>query len=258
MTAFVTLTDQSYYHKALQTIEELRTNGEWKGDIVLVAVDFEPSKINNIIVHKVNHIDHQPLWDEWKIHPIKKMDDNRHYNKVYQWDKLYLFTEFFNQWERIVFLDAGLRVCDNVNALLSLDYKGKILAPDDSDPYDNGKRLNTQFDLEANKMATNLLNYDYENWMTEKYFINCMFLFDTQLIELKTFDYMKMMMYKYPISLCNEMGIMNLYFTIYKKVWVAFPQKINDKYLFGWCELNYKENPKWQDFHFIKYSVTMK
>lgn len=256
MTAFVTLTDQSYFNKALQTIHELRHYGQWQGDIILIAVDFEP-KIENVIIHPIKHIDHLPLWEEWKRYPIKRMDDNRHYGKFYQWDKLQVFTSFFKQWERIIFLDAGMRVCSNVNSILSIDYKDQFIAPDDSTPGDNGNRLKVQFDLEANKITTQLLHYELgKEWLEQKYFINCIFMFDTNLITDTTLDELKMLMYKYPISLCNEMGIMNLYFNVKHKVWTALPEKI-DGYLYGWCELNYPEKPTWKDFTFIKYSVTM-
>jgi hypothetical protein len=64
-------------------------------------------------------------------------------------------------------------------------------------------------------------------------------------------------MYEYPICRCNEMGIMNLKFVLQMRVWEPFPQKTKEgKYLFGWNEVNYKENPNWTSFHFIKYSRT--
>jgi hypothetical protein len=220
------------------------------------------------------------------------MDDNRHYGKVYQWDKFYIFSEFFKQWKRVVFLDAGIRILDSVEYLLGLPYKGKFLSPDDSDPYDNGNRLKIQFDWDANPVANNKLIEDFGiDWFSSKYFLNCIFLFDTSLLQKNTVEEMKEMMMKYPISLCNEMGIMNLYWTVKHKVWEAFPQRTagcqnegysaampkvpnlsnnavantkvslnseldNSKYLFGWSELNYRERPTWQQFCFLKYSST--
>jgi hypothetical protein len=259
-TVFVTLTDSSYYPKAIRTIQELREQGKWSGDVVMIVVDFMPTNAPyNILLYPVQHIDHTPLWDIWKTKPIRKMDDNRHYGKVYQWDKFYIFSEFFKQWERVVFLDAGIRVLDSVEHLLALPYKGKFLSPDDSDPYDNGNRLKIQFDWDANPVANRNLIEDFGvDWFSSKYFLNCIFLFDTSLLHSQTVEEMKQMMLKYPISLCNEMGIMNLFWTVKHKVWEAFPQRTLDtsKYLFGWSELNYRERPNWQQFCFLKYSAT--
>jgi len=263
-TVFVTLTDRSYFPKAKKTIEELRQRGKWEGDVVLIVVDFTPNPDElppNTLLHSVQHIDHTPLWNIWKTKPIQKMDDNRHYGKVYQWDKLYVFSDFFKQWDRVVFIDAGIRILDTVEHLLTLDVKGKFLAPDDSDPYDNGNRLKIQFDWNANPIATRRMIENFGiDWWTSKYFINCIFMFDTSLLHnTNVVEDMKFMMYRYPISLCNEMGIMNLYFTVKRKVWEAFPQRTldNSKYLFGWSELNYRERPNWTQFCFLKYAATI-
>jgi hypothetical protein len=66
-------------------------------------------------------------------------------------------------------------------------------------------------------------------------------------------DVMKAWMVEYPICCCNEMGIMNLFFTVHHGIWDAFPQRTGSKYLFGWNEANYKERPTWESFVFMKY-----
>lgn len=253
-TVFITLCDESYYPKARRTITELKTNGLWYGDVVLMAIDFEPEPIPGVQIHRTQHMDVDKLLAQWKEHPIRPMDDNRHFGKIYQWDKLQVFKPFFRSWDRVVFLDAGLRVFDSVAPLLALNWKGKFLAPDDSDPYDNGARFRIQLDLEANPEITQLLLTEYsESILDGHYFLNCMFMFDTSLLEMVTFEEMETAMNKYPICMCNEMGIMNLFFTFKLGVWQPFPQCVNNKYLFGWCESNYREQPDWSSFHFMKY-----
>lgn len=255
-TVFVTLSDESYFPKAAQTIQELRNNGKWYGDVVFIAVDFEPD-IQNVIVYKTTHINTDGLLESFRKHPIRPMPDNRHFTKLYQWDKLQVFKPFFRRWERVVFLDAGLRVFDSVEPLLNLEWKGKFLAPDDSDPYDNGNRFRVQLDMVANPEVTEKLLVEYSNEILEqRYFINCIFIFDTTLIDKISYQEMENAMNKYPICMCNEMGIMNLIFAYKLHVWAPFPQRVGEKYLFGWCERNYREQPDWRSFHFIKYSVT--
>jgi hypothetical protein len=263
-TVFVSLTDQGYYPKALRTLEELRRReaGNWQGDIVLICVDFDPNeeqmKKLNIITRRVQHIDHLPLWNTWKNFPIPPMADNRHYAKVTQWDKLEVFSDYFKSWDRVVFLDAGIRVLDSVEHLLALPWEGRFLAPDDSDPYDNGNRFKCQVKLEANPKAKEDFEKEFgTDILNKRYFLNCIFLFDTRLLNARdAYTTMKSWMYKYPIMACNEMGVLNLYF---RDLWVPFPQKIfdNSKYLFGWSELNYRERPNWQKFCFLKYASTI-
>ena len=88
-----------------------------------------------------------------------------------------------------------------------------------------------------------------------------MFLFDTSLLLRSPYEVMKAWMVEYPICRCNEMGIMNLFFTVHHKCWEAFPQRCvvnnSEKYLFGWNEANYKERPTWEQFVFMKYPYTI-
>lgn len=265
-TAIVTLTDRSYFSKARATIRDCRTYGRWQGTIVCITVDFMPTfeEIKdlgpNLIIYPVEHIDHTALWDIWKQHPIRKQADDRHYKKVYQWDKFYVFHPFFKTWDRIIFIDAGSRICSSVEPLLQLPVQNQLLAPDDSDPYDNGNRLAVQFDFDANPTVTqHFLETFGKECLADKYFLNCFFLFDTALIDgTQTFQTLTQWMTEIPISCCNEMGIMNLYFHIQKRVWTPLPQTVpatttNPHYYFGWNESNYCEHPSARNFIVMKY-----
>jgi alpha-N-acetylglucosamine transferase len=259
-TVFATLTDASYFSKARRTIRELQVHGKWTGDIVLLAVDFTPDPIRGVRIRRISHLDTDRLLESWKTYPIQAMPDNRHYGKIYQWDKLQVFTPYFKQWDRVVFLDAGMRVFDVVQPLLDLPWKGSILAPDDADPYDNGSRFDRQLDLTANPAVTARLLTTYgEKILTRRYFNNCIFVFDTDLIgSVVTLPELQSLMVDYPIFLCNETGLMNVAFTFHRmgNFWKPLPQRVGTKYLFAWAENNYEEGPDWGDFHFIKYSLT--
>jgi hypothetical protein len=256
-TVFVTLCDQGYFPKAQRTIRDLRTRGGWDGDVVLIAVDFTPDAFDGVQIHRTSHINTDGLLASFATHPIRPMDDNRHLGKLYQWDKLQVFTPFVRAWERVVFLDAGLRVVDSVQPLLDIEWRGRFVSPDDSDPYDNGHRFRDQLDLTANPAVTDRLLTDYPRSILEgRYFLNCLFVFDTALLDRVTVGELESAMNAYPICLCNEMGIMNLVFTFKLGVWTPLPQRVNGKYVFGWCELNYRERPDWRSFHFLKYPVS--
>ncbi len=260
-TVFVTLSDLKYSQKALQTIRELRGRGRWVGPIVYIAVDFQPPEesIQDLNVHilPVNHIDTSRLVEQLTAHPLGETHDNRHLGKLVQWDKLYCFSDYFRSWERVIFLDAGMRTFDSVDALLSLPWKGRLTAPDDSDPYDNGNRFKCQLRLEKNPPVAEALLAEFgEGILTQKYFLNCIFMYDTALLDTCAIDTLVAAMNKYPICNCNEMTLMNLFFTFKLGVWQPFPQRVGHKYLFGWCEHNYTEAPTWREFHFIKYSVS--
>lgn len=262
-TAFVLVTDQSYYAKAKITIEDLRLCGKWTGAIVLVCAEFEPVddfiQIYNVTCHHVKHIDVTCLTKIWKTNPIKSMEDNRHVSKLSQYNKLYVFNSWFRtRWNRIIYVDAGLRIIDTVSHLLSLPWQNRFLAPDDTQPGDNGHRLSSQFDMVANPDITKQLYSDFsESFFSEKYFMNCVWIYDTILQDSVSFETLIGAIETYPICLTNEMALMNLYF---KKYWTPFPEKTADagKYLYGWCELNYPTHERsWKNFCMLKYPVTL-
>ncbi len=256
-TAFVTLCDASYFSRARRTIEELRLHGEWTGDVVLIAVDFVPPPMADVLVWQVGHIPTDGLVADLNAYPIKPQADNRHFGKLYQWDKFYVFHECFRRWDRIVFLDAGLRVAGSVQPLLDLDWQGKILAPDDAGPYDNGNRFVCQVDLNGKPEAVARFQAEFPNCLRSRYFLNCMFVYDTALLNRCSMDEMVSLMNMLPICMCNEMGIMNLVFTFRLGVWEPFPVRVGSRYLFGWNESDFEESPSWRSFHFLKYSSSM-
>ncbi len=263
-TAVVTLTDEAYFSKALRTIKDCRGRGQWTGPFVLVCVDFKPADeiINfyNLTIYQVKHINVEELKAAWVKNPIRPMADQRHTKKLAQWNKLYVFDDYFRQWERIIFFDAGLRILDSLEPLLDLDWHGKLLAPDDSSPGDNGNRFAIQMDYKANPEVAEMIfdRFGGTEINDKHYFLNCIWVYDTTLLDKCGFKDLQEGMNKYPISLCNEMGIMNLYFTFLHKVWTPLPERTAaGKYLFGWCEYNFPGTPKWASFHFLKYPVTI-
>ncbi len=266
-TVVVTLTDSAYFHKARRTIIDVRTRGKWTGDIVLICVGFNPNMnfcdFYNIIVLRVNHINTDRLMEQYKICPLNPTDDNRQYAKLTQWDKFTVFDYWFKQWEKVVYFDAGLRVLDDIHYLTDLPCDGVIMAPDDSAPYDNEKRFGVIIETDKNiPVVTELFKEYSPDILKERYFLNCVWMYDTALLKKVSFRDLEQAMNKYPICRCNEMTIMNLIFTFKHRVWRPFPEFAdaeNKKRLFGWTEWdrNYGTNKTWRDFCFLKYPCTI-
>jgi hypothetical protein len=109
-TVVVTLTDRGYFAKARRTIEEVRNAGRWKGDMVLITVDWVPSReeymwftTHRVIIYPVKHINTDGLLEAYKAFPIKSPSDKRDTKKLYQWDKLRVFEPYFKRWKKVVF-----------------------------------------------------------------------------------------------------------------------------------------------------------
>jgi hypothetical protein len=259
-TTFVLVTDITYCSRAFITINDLRTIGEWNGDIVLITIDFNlDNNYNNIIEKKFPCIDKTNLLN--KIGPNGfDNSDKRELNKLNQWEKLHVFDDYFSNWDRVIFLDAGLRVLDNVKYILELDYKNKILAPID------GKQL-TRTDNDTfmhqldhtNSEIINLVKIDFgDNIFEERFMLNCMWIYDTIILKICNKNQLIEAMNKYTICRTNEMGIMNLLFHFKYKLWERLPPiASNGKYLFEWCELNNNFHTTWQNYCFLKYPISI-
>lgn len=260
-TVFVTLCDINQFDRAKGTISQLYHVGNWRGDIVLITVNFTPNdsfiQKYSVINYPVQHIETDYIVQEIKKYPFYEPNDKRQLHKLIQWDKLQVFSSYFKKWDRVVFLDAGIHIFNDVHSFLDLDCKNSILAPDDSDPYDNGIRFHRQVDLSMNTdvVIDFIKTFGLES-ITKRYFLNCMFIFDTSLITDTTFNELIEMMNRFPICRCNEMTLMNMYFTLQKNVWKPFPMLVDNKYTFTFCETNYQGTPHCSSFIFIKYPVT--
>lgn len=261
-TAFVLVTDELYFKKAEQTIKDLRTYGKWYGVINLITIGFDLSlefkEQYNVDELKFKQID--------KSHLLSLIDkngftdgDKREIHKLNQWEKLHVFDKYFQRWSRIVFMDAGLRVLDTVIHLLKLDYKGSILAPNDAAPYYKPDKI---FSTQVTNDKTNFIHVvkrDFgEKIMEQQYFLNCIWVYDTSILDVCDKSQLIDGMNKYPICKTNEMTIMNLYFHFKYKLWREFPIKTTTgKYLFEWCETNHPFHTTWQNYCYIKYPVTI-
>jgi hypothetical protein len=263
-TCFVTLCDEAYFSKAKQTIYDLRTRGKWFGDIVLIPVDFSPfCNADFMEKYSVQCMSLPKIDTSFVTSQIEKPfseGDGREFTKLNQWQKLNVFHPFFTSWKRVVFLDAGLRVLESVEHLLCLDCKGAILVPNDGFQH---KPFSEQISYDnpavVEKVVNDFFQGNREN-MNETYFLNCMWIYDTDILSICSLEKLVDAMNKYPCCKTNEMGIMNLLFHFKYHLWKEFPEKNKDesggKYLFEWCELN-RPGTVWTDYCYLKYPVTI-
>lgn len=268
-TAVVTLTDHGYFLRAKRTIIDIRSRGAWQGDLVLITVGFDapPNFIDfyRVIPFRVEHLDTSQLLEAYRHHPIRPTCDSREFAKLTQWDKFYVFHDRFREWDKVLYVDAGLRVLDDIHYLADLDCEGQLMAPDDAAWYDTEKCFGGIIETDQNPEVVRDLFATYDpSILQQRYFLNCIWMYDTALLSYNVFDQLVNAMNRYPICRCNEMTIMNLIFTFHHKVWKPFPEWIPHhihakKRLFGWTEhdRDYAPSLTWRDFCFLKYPFTI-
>jgi hypothetical protein len=259
-TVFVLITDFTYFNKAKRTIIDLRSKGKWNGQIILLTIDFDLNSnfkdFYNIIEVKFPKIDKSHLLDKIGNEGFYDTTDKREISKLNQWEKLHIFDEYFSKWSRVIYLDSGLRLLDDVKYLLDIDYKGKLLAPKDGKLYDN-QTFNCQLSYDKPDLIESLKNEFGEQILTSNYMLNCIWIYDTNILKICNKNHLIEAMNKYTFCKTNEMGIMNILFHFKYNLWERLPiMSSNGKILFDWCEYN---NPgtKWNDYCFIKYPATI-
>jgi hypothetical protein len=269
-TVFVLVTDEGYLYRTKKTIIDLRSTGQWHGDLVLINVGMNSINPNfldfyNITVKKFPQIEEKnELVNQLQYNVFMDTIDGREISKTNQWEKLHVMDPYFKQWDRVVFLDAGLRVLANVHdSILQLDYKGKFMAPDDGGNYvmlPNPDKLFTTQVSQSIPKHVDALKRDFPkvNDLMEPYFLNCIWVYDTSILDICTKHEMIDGILKYPVCKTNEMTLMNLYIHFKYNLWTRFPKNAtNGKVLFDWCEINNPLRSTWRDYCFLKYPVTI-
>ena len=186
-TAFVMISDENYFHKAKRTIMDLRSKGEWTGDLVLITINF---KINQNFkdFYNITTINFPEISKTEMLEKIKNKisdGDGREFDKINQWEKLHVFDSYFTNWDRIVYIDCGLRILDSVKYLLDLDYKNCILAPNDTGHIiRKDKVFKSQLSFDNLDLIQDLLNDFDDAIMESQYFLNCIWIYDTNILKI--------------------------------------------------------------------------
>lgn len=261
-TAFVLITDEGYFQKAKKSIIDLRTKGLYQGDIVLITINFNLNQnfkdFYSIIEVSFPEIDKSKMMNQ-----IKERfpgGDGREFNKLNQWEKLHVFDEYFLKWDRIVFIDSGLRILDTVQHLLDLDYKNCIIAPNDAGIHNHPDKVFKYQISHHNPELVEKLTVDFgKDILESQYLLNCIWIYDTSILKICDKYQLINAMNEYPLCKTNEMVIMNLLFHFKYKLWKQMPDYTSSgKYLFEWCELNHRpRNINWREICYIKYPITI-
>jgi len=210
---------------------QIREIGSYNGEIILITTYFCPTflfkpirndKLIKIIrFRKVRFsAETESILKNLITHP----DPNRHLTKNFQWHKIYLFSMRLKQWKYIFYLDINMHIHYNINPILKLRPKEKLLARADSYPrYD--KTLENQF-VRKNPYFYNLeKSYDLK---ISNYFQTGVLFFDTSIINEHSVSDIISLVEKFPISKTNEQGILNLYFLHNKAQYEELPLEINE------------------------------
>jgi len=213
-------------------ITQLRVNGQYNGEILLVTSYFTPTflinkinKDNNVKVVRFKNINFSIKTKNVLKNLNTGMQPNRYKTKKFQWNKLNLFDIYLKNWDFVFYIDLNMQIHHDINNIFNIKPHNKLFARSDSYP-ENKRTLSSQFDME-HKIYKDLSTKF--NLKTTKYFQTGILFFDTKIITHKTKKEIIDLIEKYPISITNEQGVLNLYFKFFLDIYEELPIKIGSR-----------------------------
>jgi len=236
--------NSKYFSKFLKTISDLRTIGDYHGDICLIIGDdlkklMDKTYKDNVIKDEniiIKYFPYLPiLTDKLFLNSQRELNRPSHwFPKIFQYHKLYLFEKYFKQWDYIFYLDCGMYIYDKIQPILDLYKPNTLIANRDGVDNEigtlkpispgNGLKIGDQFTKDSSIYEKLQNKYN----MNEKYFQTTIMLFDTDIIKDNTFTDIYNLLLEYPISITNDQGIISLYFTQIHRHWEQLKRKINN------------------------------
>lgn len=212
--------------------EQLRKNGNFNGEVILITSKITPTflikairKDSNLRIMRFNKV----LLSKQARQTLNSLNTgnqpNRNKTKNFQWAKLNLFREELKNWKYIFYLDINMNIHHDLNELFKIKPIKKLFARNDSYP-DFKNKLSTQFD------NTQHLYKEFEkefNLNTNNYFQTGILYFDTNIISENLFSKIIDLVEKYPISVTNEQGILNIYFKYVNDFYQELPLMVGKK-----------------------------
>jgi len=252
--AVVFVCNQVYFNKFRETYHQLRENGKYKGDVVLLIgndIEEEEIKIEGLIVKKFKEIEFS---EGFKKNLENVKTDGRNKTKLFQWHKLYLFNIYFKEWDFIFYIDCGMKIFNDITPMLDCRERGKILGHSDSYPLYK-RKLYDQFDLTLKPFDKKLLGKFGLRGLAIDYPQTGILLYDTRIIELNTFDELKNLAEEFPNTKTNEQAIVALYFTNIRRLWKQIQLENNETKFYDFCR---RMNPRNKPYIMYKSDLIMK
>ena len=210
---------------------ELRNKGKFNGDVIIITSIFTPkfyfkwkTKDKKLTFIKRKKIKFTKNADITLKNLNTNNQPNRHINKPFQWQKLYVFDYELKKWDFIFYIDINMHIHYPINKVLSIYPEGKFTARTDGYP-EYKHKLQSQFDEKHPKNFDLSKKYDLE---TKFYFQTGVMYFDTNLISKNTVNEIIGLVEEYPITKTNEQGILNLYFMYEKGIFEELLLEIDD------------------------------
>jgi hypothetical protein len=241
----VLVANEPYIDRALQTISQARTVGEWHDDIVLLGPEsllhyksvtdrFQQYDVRFIGIPYTEIKSLKPFWEKNKGHENYEYIQSHSY--IYQ--KFFAFHSVFKAWDVVFYLDSGCVIQGSLNRMKkACTPRNFIYAHSDSYPFYTYRSLDCQFRLElAEPSLKHAMEEKYN--LDIDYFQSTVMIYNTKILEENTIDKLFHLAEQYPMSTRMDQGILNLYWTCERKLWRQIPLQDQEGFLYNYLEIN--------------------
>jgi hypothetical protein len=250
-TCIALVSNRAYLRKALLTIWEVRLFGKYRGDVVLVVGDDLKDLVKVIGKSRLRII---PVY----FPDIDRSQENRvldelpgatyaQRSKSFQFHKFFCFSTFFKQWEKVLYLDAYMKIFAPLTPVLKIDCANSIVAHSDGHPtyeWTLADQFNFSDFPDLLALLSTIVNLSVD------YFQTGMMYYDTSIIDEKTLGELIDLSQKFPNSRTNEQGILNIW-AQRKSIWTKLPvERHGRRFLYDYCE---RKEFDCEDYIMLKY-----
>ena len=231
----IVLSNQKYFEKCKNTIKLIRDIGKWTGDLVFVYGDditiknIQEIQKYCIIPKYFPDLDLKEVIDKLNQKPYKGLDFKL--RKMFCFHKFYLFDTYFKNWNKVFYIDCGMKIYNPIQPLFDTMCKNNLLANSDAQPTHKWK-LSCQFNSKSYPEVYKELENEFE--LDIDYFQSTILLYNTKIIKEDTRQNLINLLDKYFIGFTNDQAIMNLYFNCQLKIWKQVPLKKKDMYFYDY------------------------
>ncbi len=222
----------------------LKKNGNYDGDLIILTNKFSPRWLIKAMINydKVKILKFSKIkFPKDTIDSYLKLNTNDQPNrfkyKRFQWFKLNLFDEQLKNWNFILYLDINMTIHHDINEVFKIKPLNSLYAKADSYP-DYEKKLSTQFDITHRNYKELEKNFDLDD---AHYFQTGLMYYDTSIIHKNMVKEIINMGIKYPLSITNEQGILNIYFQDNNLNYKEFPEMIDGKIFYYYWKIKNQE-----------------
>jgi hypothetical protein len=215
--------NMDYIEQLLKTLSQLRDNGSWFYDILLIhdstiscdIIQF--LKTESLLTHSElveNPVNVQTILHDSEKHNVPK-------SKLFQYAKFHIFNTFMKKWDKVLYIDAGMTISGDVNRFFDIPCENTLFAHSDAYPtYE--RKLSNQF-----KLYDKMKDYNLDS----NYFQSGLLYYNTNIIDETTLSELSELANKH-FDANNDQAIMNLLFSCKRNIWKQLPIVDNEGYLY--------------------------